>query len=71
MLVCIWCTFSCVSDRKGCLAEVLFCPVKTYIHASLPWINIKLPAHVTRQKFVSDAEFNRIADRNLKSDSQV
>ena len=24
MLVCIWCTFSCVSGRKGCFAEVLF-----------------------------------------------
>ena len=24
MLACIWCTFSCVSDREGCLVEVLF-----------------------------------------------
>ena len=24
MVVCIWCTFSCVSDREDCLAEVWF-----------------------------------------------
>ena len=64
-LVCIWCTFSCVSDRGGCLAEVLFLSREAFIHANSPWTNIKLPAHITRHEFASEVKFNRIAARNL------
>ena len=39
--------------------------MKTYIHASSPWTNIKLLAHVIRHGFVSETEFNRMAARNL------
>ena len=39
--------------------------MKTYIHASSSWTNIKLPAHVIRHEFASKAEFNRMAARNL------
>ena len=50
---------------KTVLQKFYFCPVKTYIHASLPWTNIKLPVHITRHEFVSEAGFTSIAATNL------
>ena len=50
--------------EKAVLRKFYFCPVKSYIHVSSPWRNIKLPAHIKRHEFVSEAEFNRIAARN-------
>ena len=51
--------------QKAVLQKFYFCPLKTYIHESLPWTNIKLPSHIARHEFLSEAEFNRIAARNL------
>ena len=51
--------------EKAVLRKLYFRLVKNYIHASSPWTNIKLPAHVIRHEFVSEVEFNRIAARNL------
>ena len=50
---------------KAILRKFCFCPGKTYIDASAPWTNIKLPAHVTRHEFLSEAAVNRIAASNL------
>ena len=51
--------------EKAVLRKFHFCPVKTYSDASSPWTNIVLLAHITRHEFVSEAEFDRIAARNL------
>ena len=60
MLVCICCTFSSLSGREGCIAEVLFLSREDLHYARPSWTNIKLLAHITRDEFVSEAEFNRI-----------
>ena len=51
--------------EKAVLRKFYFCPMKTCIPANSPWTNIKLPAHITRDKSVSKSEFDRIAARNL------
>ena len=51
------------------LRKFYFCPVKTYIHASSPWTNLKLPVHITRQEFVSEAEFWRALGNSTKQQS--
>ena len=51
--------------EKAVLQRFYFRLVKTYIHASSPWTNIKLPVHVIRHEFVPEVEFNRMAARNL------
>ena len=65
MLVHICCISVAYQKEKTVLRKFYFCPVKTFILASSPWANIKLPPHITRKEFVYDAEFNRIAARNL------
>ena len=51
--------------EKAVLQKFYLCPVKTYIHISSPWTNMTLPAHITRQEFVFEDKFNKIAAKNL------
>ena len=44
--------------EKTVLRKFDFRPVKTYIHASSPWTNIELQAHLIWLEFVSEAEFS-------------
>ena len=46
--------------EKTVMWKIYFCLLKTCIHARSPSTNIKLPAHTTRDEFVSEAEFNRV-----------
>ena len=58
-LVCIWCTFSCLSGREGCLAEVLFLS-REDLHSCKATLDKHKIIHITRDELVSEVEFNRI-----------
>ena len=49
--------------EKAVLRKFYLCPLKTCNHARLLWTNIKLPAHLTRDEFVSEVAFNRVRQR--------
>ena len=49
--------------ERAVLRKFYLCPLKTCNHARLLWTNIKLPAHLTRDEFVSEVAFNRVRQR--------